>query len=171
MLNPKVQEALNAQFNAELYSAYLYLSMNDYFKAGSLEGFAHWMRLQAEEELLHAMKFFDFIQQRGGRVKPAAVAAPSAEWESPLQVFEETLKHERKVTALINDLVRLANAENDHATAIFLQWFVTEQVEEEESASGVLEQLRLVGDAKSGLFMIDRELAKRPADGGDDGAA
>ena len=160
-MTEKVENALNAQFNAELFSSYLYLSMNAYFRSINLDGFANWMYQQAKEELIHAMKFYDFIIQRGGRVIPAAVSAPPNEWESPLVVFEETLAHEQKVTGLVNDLVDIANAEHDHATQIFLQWFVTEQIEEEESAGGVLEQLKLLQDNQSGLFMVDRELAQR----------
>jgi len=161
MLTEKVQNALNEQFNAELYSSYLYLSMHAYFKSINLDGFANWMYQQAKEELLHAMKFYDFINQRGGRAKTAAIAEPPSEWESPLAVFEKTYSHEQKVTGLINDLVETANEAHDHATQIFLQWFVTEQVEEEESASGVLEQLKLMQGHAGGLFMIDRELEKR----------
>jgi ferritin len=111
------------------------------------------------------MKFYDFINQRGGKVKLLQVEAPATEWDSPLAVFEATLEHEQKVTGLINELVEMALAEHDHATNIFLQWFVSEQVEEEESVTGVLEQLKLMGEAKGGLFMIDRELAKRSAPG------
>ncbi|UCF93919.1 MAG: ferritin [Desulfobacterales bacterium] len=161
MLSEKMQAALNKQLNAELYSSYLYLAMNAYFKSVSLDGFANWMHYQAQEELTHALKFYDFVNQRGGRVTLAQVDAPPTEWDSPLAVFEATLAHEQKVTGLINDLVELAHEEHDHATSIFLQWFVSEQVEEEESVGGVLEQLRLMGEAKGGLFMIDRELAKR----------
>jgi ferritin len=163
MLTDKVQEALNNQFNAELYSSYLYLSMHSYFKSINLDGFANWMYQQAKEELAHAMKFYEFINQRGGRGRTAAIAEPPADWDSPLAVFEETLAHEQKVTGLINDLVEIANEAHDHATQIFLQWFVTEQVEEEESAGGVLEQLKLMQGHAGGLFMIDRELAKRAA--------
>ena len=161
MLTEKVQNALNDQFNAELYSSYLYLSMHAYFKSINLDGFANWMYQQAKEELLHAMKFYNFINQRGGRAKTAAVAEPPSEWDSPLAVFEETYSHEQKVTGLINDLVEIANEAHDHATQIFLQWFVTEQIEEEESASGVLEQLKLMQGHVGGIFMIDRELEKR----------
>lgn len=161
MLTDKVQTALNSQFNAELYSSYLYLSMHAYFKSVNLDGFANWMYQQAKEELMHAMKFYNFINQRGGRAKTAAIDEPPSDWESPLAVFEETLAHEQKVTGLINDLVETANEAHDHATQIFLQWFVTEQVEEEESAGGVLEQLKLMSGHAGGLFMIDRELAKR----------
>jgi len=161
MLSEKIQKALNDQLNAELYSSYLYLSMNAYFKSISLEGFANWMLAQAQEEMMHAMKFYDFINQRGGRVTLASIEKPPVEWTAPLAVFEETLKHEQKVTGLINDLVEVANAERDHATQIFLQWFVSEQVEEEDNVNGVLEQIKLLGEAKGGLFMIDREPAKR----------
>ena len=166
MLTEKMQKALNGQLNAELYSSYLYLSMNAYFKSVNLDGFANWMNYQAQEELEHSMKFYDFILQRGGKVELAPIAAPPTEWSSPLAVFEATLEHEQKVTGLINDLVEVAHAESDHATNIFLQWFVSEQVEEEESVGGVLEQLKLMGDAQGGLFMMDRELAKRGPSGG-----
>ena len=161
MLTEKMQTALNAQLNAELYSSYLYLSMNAYFKSVNLDGFANWMHYQAQEELEHAMKFYDYVLQRGGKVQLQEIEAPPTEWGSPLAVFEATLEHEQKVTGLINGLVDIAHEEHDHATNIFLQWFVSEQVEEEESVGGVLEQLKLMGDAKGGLFMIDRELAKR----------
>ena len=166
MLSDKMQTALNSQLNAELYSGYLYLAMNAYFKSINLDGFANWMYYQAQEELTHGMKFYDFINQRGGRVALEPIEAPPAQWDSPLAAFEATLAHEQKVTGLINDLMEVAVGERDHATQIFLQWFVSEQVEEEESVGGVLEQFRLMGEAKGGLFMIDRELAKRSAGGG-----
>ena len=166
MLNEKMKKALNDQLNAELYSSYLYLSMNAYFKSVNLDGFANWMYYQAQEELEHSLKFYDFIIRRGGKVQLQQIAAPPTEWNSPLAVFEATLEHEQKVTGLINNLVDVAHEERDHATSIFLQWFVSEQVEEEESVGGVLEQLKLIGDAKGGLFMVDRELAKRGASGG-----
>ena len=166
MLTDKMQKALNGQMNAELYSSYLYLSMNAYFKSVNLDGFANWMYYQAQEELEHAMKFYDFICQRGGRVQLAQIEAPPSEWNSPLTVFEDTLAHEQKVTGLINELVEVANEERDHASQIFLQWFVSEQVEEEDSVGGVLEQLKLMGEAKGGLFMMDREMAKRRPSGG-----
>ena len=161
MLSDRMEKALNGQVNAELYSSYLYLSMNAYFKSINLDGFANWMYAQAQEELMHAMKFYDFINQRGGRTLLAAIEAPPDQWDSPLAVFENTLKHEQKVTGLINGLVDIAIEERDHATQIFLQWFVTEQIEEEESVGNVLEQLKLLSDAKQGLFMMDRELATR----------
>jgi ferritin len=166
MLSEKMENALNGQLNAEMYSGYMYLSMNAYFKSINLDGFANWMYYQAQEELAHAMKFYEFIISRGGRVKLAQIDAPPDTWDSPLAVFEATLGHEQKVTGLINDLVEKALEEHDHASNIFLQWFVSEQVEEEESVGGVLEQLKLMGEAKGGLFMMDRELAKRSAGGG-----
>ena len=166
MLTEKMQTALNGQLNAELYSSYLYLSMNAYFKSVNLDGFANWMHYQAQEELEHSLKFYDFILQRAGTVQLQQIDAPPSEWSSPLAVFEATLEHEQKVTGLINGLVDVAHEERDHATNIFLQWFVSEQVEEEENVGGVLEQLKLMGDANGGLFMIDRELAKRSPSGG-----
>jgi ferritin len=161
MLSESMNTALNDQINAELYSAYLYMSMNAYFRSINLDGFATWMHAQAVEETEHAQKFFDFVNQRGGRVVFGAIDAPPAEWASPLAVFEDTLRHEQKISASINNLMEVALTEKDHATQIFLQWFVTEQVEEEESVGGVLEQLKLMGDAQGGLFMLDRELGKR----------
>ena len=140
--------------------------MNAYFKSVNLYGFANWMYYHAQEQLEHSLKFYDFVIQRGGKVQLTQIAAPPTEWDSPMAVFEATLAHEQKVTGLINDLVEIAHEERDHATNIFLQWFVSEQVEEEESVGGVLEQLKLMGDAKGGLFMIDRELAKRSPSGG-----
>jgi ferritin len=166
MLTENMQKALNGQLNAELYSSYLYLSMNAYFKSVNLDGFANWMHYQAQEELEHSLKFYDFILQRAGTVQLQQIDAPPSEWSSPLAVFEATLEHEQKVTGLINGLVDVAHEERDHATNIFLQWFVSEQVEEEENVGGVLEQLKLMGDAQGGLFMIDRELAKRSPSGG-----
>ncbi len=161
MLSEKMQEALNGQINAELYSAYLYLSMSAYFTSINLPGFANWMRVQAQEEMFHASKFYDFVNERGGRVILKEIAGPPAEFDSPLAVFEATLGHERKVTGLINELVNTAIEEKDHASHIFLQWFVSEQVEEESTAEGILQRLKLIGDDKSGLFMIDAELGQR----------
>jgi ferritin len=155
MLPEKMEKALNDQLNAEMYSSYLYLSMNAFFKSIGLEGFANWMYAQAQEEIMHAMKFYDFINQRGGRVILRQIEAPATEWDSPMAVFEATLKHEQKVTGLINDLVETALQDHDHASNIFLQWFVSEQVEEEENVEGVLQQLKLLSDAKGGLFMIE----------------
>jgi ferritin len=169
MIDKKIEKAINEQINAELYSAYLYLAMDAYFAAEGLAGFAHWMRMQVQEEMFHAMKMYDFLNERGGRVALAAIARPPADWKSPLDVFEEVAGHEAKVTGLINSLVNLALAEKDHATNIFLQWFVTEQVEEEASAGAVLQKLKLIGTDASGLFVLDREMGQRvftpPANG------
>jgi ferritin len=161
MIGKKMEEALNGQINAELYSAYLYLSMEAYFGCENLAGFANWMRVQTQEELMHAMKIYDFVAERGGRVVLRAIEQPPAKWNSPLGVFEAVYKHEQKVTGLINDLVNLAVEEKDHATNSFLQWFVTEQVEEEDNASTVLGQLKLIKDSPQALFMMDKEMAQR----------
>ncbi len=141
--------------------------MSAYFKSINLDGFANGMYYQAMEELTHAKKFYDFIIQRGGRVALTAIDGPLTEWKSPLDVFKETLKHERKVTGLINDLVDVALKAKDHATHVFLQWFVTEQVEE-ESVGGVLEQLKLLKGESGGLFMMDRELGNRSMGGAEE---
>ncbi|WP_291323398.1 ferritin [Desulfonatronospira sp.] len=161
MFSEKMQQAMNQQVNAEMYSSYLYLSMAGYFEGKNLPGCARWMRMQAQEELMHAMKIHDFIHERGGKVKLTAIEEPPGNWESPQAVFENVLSHEQKVTGLINDLVDLAIQEKDHASNIFLQWFVTEQVEEEASADGVLQKIRLTAEAPGGLFVIDQELGQR----------
>lgn len=161
MLSEKMQDALNGQLNAELYSAYLYVSMAAYFESANLPGFANWMRVQAQEEVTHAQKFYTYINERGSRVILRPIDGPPAEWDSPVAVFEAAYAHEQKVTGLISDLVNLAASENDHATNIFLQWFVTEQVEEEASADEVVQKLKLVGDVAGGLYMLDREMGQR----------
>lgn len=161
MISEKMQEALNGQLNAEIYSSYLYLSMAAYFQHINLGGFAAWMRVQVQEELVHVMKYYDFINERGGRVVLKPVEGPPAEWESPLAAFEAAYEHEQKVSGLINDLVERALEERDHASNIFLQWFVTEQVEEEDTANGVVQKIKLMGDARGGLFMLDQELGQR----------
>ncbi len=161
MLSEKVQNALNGQINAELYSSYLYLSMSSYFKADNLDGFANWMFIQTQEEMTHAMKFYDFINQRGGRVALPAIDAPPNDWNSVQDAFENVLAHEQKVTGFIHELVEVALSEHDHATNIFLQWFVTEQIEEEENANSLVQQLKFLDGAKEGIFMMDRELAQR----------
>jgi ferritin len=161
MISNKMQDAFNNQINAELYSSYLYLSMAAYFESINLPGFANWMRCQSQEEIVHAMKFYNFICERGGRVTLAAIDGPPTKWNSPLKVFEDAYAHEQKVTALINALVDLAVKQRDHASNSFLQWFVNEQVEEESSADKVVQQLNLAGENGSGLFMIDRELGTR----------
>lgn len=161
MLSEKMEKALNDQTNAEMYSAYLYLSMSAYFRSLNLSGFANWMKVQTQEELFHATKFYDFINERGGRVTLKAIEAPPIDRESTLAAFEAALLHEQKVTGLINDLVELAQEERDHATNIFLQWFVTEQVEEEDSVNEVIQKIKLMGDARGGMFMLDSELSQR----------
>jgi ferritin len=161
MITTDMQQKLNDQLNAELYSSYLYLSMAAYFESLDLEGFANWMRVQAREELMHAMKFFDFINSRGGKVTLAPIEGPPTEWKSAAEAFEQVYKHEQKVTGLINALASAAVAKSDHATGTFLQWFVNEQVEEEESANRILRNLKLIGSDGTGLLMLDRELAQR----------
>ncbi len=161
MISKKLENAINDQLNAELYSAYLYLSMAAYFESKNLSGFANWMRMQAQEEQVHAMKFFDFLNERGGRVILKDIKASQSEWKSPLDVFKNVYSHEQKVTSLINNLVNIAVKENDHATNNFLQWYVAEQVEEESSADEIVKKLELVGDSGHALFMVDQELGKR----------
>jgi ferritin len=161
MLKKKMETALNKQINAELYSAYLYLSMASWAESKGLDGVGNWFRIQYQEEQAHAMRLYDYVNERGSRVKLTAIDAPPTDWKSPLAVFKETLKHEQKVTGLINRLVDLARSESDHATDNMLQWFVAEQVEEEATADSILCRIELVGEKGEGLFMIDRELAAR----------
>ncbi len=161
MISKKIEDALNEQVNSELYSSYLYLSMESYFKAQNLNGFANWMKIQTQEEVMHTMKIYDFINERGGRVLLKAIEGPPTDWASALAVFKAVYEHEQKVTGLINDLVDLAIKEKDHATNSFLQWFVNEQVEEEASADEKVQQLKMMENAPGGMFMLDRELGQR----------
>jgi len=161
MLSATMEKAFNAQVNAELYSAYFYLAMVAYFEEQGLKGMASWMRCQTQEETMHGMKLFGYISERGGRASLTAIDGPKTEWPSALAVFEDVAAHEAKVTGLINSLVDVAQAEKDHAAVAFLQWFVTEQVEEEASAGDVVAQLRLIGNDGRGLLMLDRELGQR----------
>jgi len=161
MFSSAMQEAMNQQVNAELYSAYLYLAMAADFEESNLHGMAHWMQIQAKEETGHALKFFKYIVQRGGRVTLTSIAAPPSKWGSPHAIFDDVYKHERQVSGLIDKLVDLAAAEKDHASSAFLQWFVTEQVEEEANASDLQHQLKMIGESKQALFMLDRHLAQR----------
>lgn len=161
MLNPKIQDALNEQINAELYSAYLYLSMAHYFEAEGLPGFSNWFKIQFKEEQDHATIFMNYINQRGGRVLLKAIDAVPTQWASPMEVFTATLEHEQKVTALINGLYTLAVEENDYATRDRLNWFITEQVEEEDNCRTLIDKLRLIGDNGMGLYMLNTELAAR----------
>jgi ferritin len=161
MISPKIEKALNEQINAEMFSAYLYLAMVAYFQDKNLSGFANWMTVQNQEETFHAMKFFRYVSERGGRVTLGAIEKPQFEWESPLAAMEAAQKHEAYITGRINSLVDLAIKEKDHATASFLGWFVDEQVEEEDSVNAVVQKLRLLGSDGGGLFMMDRDMATR----------
>ncbi|MFN4190783.1 MAG: ferritin [Pseudothermotoga sp.] len=161
MISESIQRAFNEQIKKELDSAYLYLSMATYFDSQNLEGMAHWMKVQAKEEYKHAMKFYEHINERGGRVELFALEKPAKEWAGPFEVFKHVYEHEQKVTASIYSLVELAKKENDHAAYNFLQWFVNEQVEEESSASKILQTLEKIKDSPVGIIMMDRELAKR----------
>ena len=161
MLSEKMYDALNTQINREIYSAYLYLSMSAYSTYIGLKGFANWFMVQYQEEMSHAMKLYDYVNDHGNHVKLMAIDEPPTVFESPLDMFEKTLAHEKKVTAYINELVDLAIEERDHATGIFLQWFVTEQIEEESNDNEIIARLKLIGDDGNGLLMLDKELATR----------
>ena len=161
MLSKKMEKALNEQINAEFFSSYLYLSMAAYFERLNLTGFANWMRVQEKEENAHGMIFFNYVNGRGGKVELLAIEKPASDWKNPIKVFEEVLKHEQKITALINNLVNIAIQEKDHATNNKLQWFIAEQVEEEANSSALLEQLKLVEGNGQGLLLLDRELKTR----------
>jgi ferritin len=161
MISKKMNEVLNGQVNAELYSSYLYLSMSSWFSEKSLSGFAGWMRAQAQEELFHSIKILDYILERGGNVQLETIEKPKGSWSSPLEIIQETADHEAKVTGLINDLVDVALKERDHAANIFLQWFVAEQVEEEASVGEVVEKMKMIGDDSAGMFAMDMEMGKR----------
>jgi ferritin len=160
-MDKQMEKALNDQINAEMASAYLYLGMSSYFTDRNLKGFAQWMRVQAKEEMGHAMKIFDFVQERLGSVSLGAIAAPKGKWTSPAEVMKATLAHEKKVTGLIHGLVAMAKAKKDYATEVFLQWFVKEQVEEEANADEIVQQLKMIGDQPGPLFMLDSVLGKR----------
>lgn len=161
MIGKAMQDAMNEQINKELFSSYLYLSMAAYFEAKNLPGFAHWMRMQADEEREHAMKFYDFILERGGRVELKAIAAPKTDWNSNLEVAEEVAAHEAKVTASIYSLYELAQTEKDYPAQVMLQWFVTEQVEEEKSAAEIVADLKLIEERGTAVLMLDHRLGKR----------
>jgi len=160
-ISEKMNEALNDQLNKELYSAYLYLSMAAWAESNNLNGFAHWFKVQAKEELGHAMKFYSFIFERGGKVFLKDVSKPKTDWSSPVEVFEDTLEHEKYITKSIHEILKLAREEGDYSTEVFLHWFIDEQVEEEDQARKILDTLRMIGDNKAALFAIDRELVKR----------
>lgn len=161
MLKQPVESALNEQINAEFFSAYLYLAMSGYFEASHLPGFAGWMRAQAREEAAHAMRFFDFVTERGGGVSLKAIAQPPLEFSSALAAFEQALEHERQITQAIHDIHGVATREGDLASQPFLLSFIQEQVEEERTVGEIVDRLRLAGDSSVALLLVDRELAAR----------
>jgi len=161
-VDKQLEKAMNEKMTGEFYSAYLYLSMASYFEAESLEGFSHWMKTQAQEETLHAMKFFNFLNERGTKVVLGAINKPPANFLSIEDVFKKTLKHEQGVTAGINSLYKTASKLNDNSVCIFLQWFINEQVEEEKSPTDILGKLKYVGNQPAGILMLDKELGARP---------
>jgi ferritin len=160
-LSKTMETAINKQIQAEYYSSYMYLAMAAYCDSVNMPGYAHWMREQAEEELEHALKFFDYIVERGGRVILEAIQQPPVEYDSLLAVAEETYAHEQKVTSLIHALYEVAVAEKDYASQVFLQWYIKEQVEEEDNARTIVDQFKMIGDHPNGLFMLDRQLGAR----------
>ena len=161
MINEKMNAALNEQVNAEMYSAYLYLSMQAYFQKLNLQGFVNWMNIQVQEEMAHARGLYDYIQERDGEIILGTIKKPEQSWNSPLEVFEAVLAHEQLVTSLINKLADVADETKDRAAALFLQWYIKEQVEEEATVSGVLETLRMIKDDKHALLLLDKDLATR----------
>ncbi len=168
MLTKKMHQALNDQIHHELESAYIYLSMAAYFETENFPGFAHWMKMQFEEEMAHAFRFYDYIHSRGEKVKLLAIAEPPDTFESPLAAFENALGHERKISKDIHNLYGLAMEEKDYPSLSFLQWFIDEQVEEEEHVGGVVEDIKRVHQSDQGLLMLDRELAQRQPDNGEE---
>lgn len=164
MISKKVQDAINEQIKHEISSGYLYLSMSAHCEANNLPGMARWLRVQWEEELSHAMKLFDFVHERGGSVTLQAIDQPPVKFKAPLEIFEQVLAHEQKVTALINRLYEIADKESDYPAQVELQWFIKEQVEEEKNASDIVEQLKMVGSSSSALLMLDKQLGSRKED-------
>jgi ferritin len=164
MIGQKMQDSFNTHIQAELDSAYLYLAMSAYCDAQNFRGFAHWLRIQHNEEMAHAYKMIEYLLERGGKVELKSIAAPPAEFGTPLKVFEQVYAHEQAVTKRIHDLYDKAMGEKDVATQVFLQWFVTEQVEEEANASEVVEKIRFLGDKASSLLYLDKEMKKRVAE-------
>ena len=162
MIAKKMEKALNDHLYEEFYSFYLYLAMSEDLNSEGLSGMAHWMRNQAQEEYIHAIKFMDYIAEQGGKVILKAIPAPPKSWKEPKVIFDEALGHEQHITACINKLVDIAASLKDHATVNFLNWFVGEQVEEEASAREVVDMFKMTGKAPGGVFMINRELAQRP---------
>lgn len=165
-MNKKIEKAFNTHLNAEFYSSYLYLSMASYFVAQNLEGMAAWMRIQVDEERMHGLKFLDFICDRNGRVILEQIDKPKTDWSSPLEAFQDALDHERLISKKINELADLAMKESDHAAGAFLQWFVTEQVEEEANVQAIVGKLELIKDNGMGLLMVDQQLGQRTPSAG-----
>ncbi len=161
MLKDKMKDALIKQVNEEFYSSYLYLSMSAYFDSIGLKGFANWMMVQYKEETEHGMKIYNYLLSQGADIELFQINKPPSKWDSPLHAFEETLKHEQHITECINNLVDLAEELKDRATYNFLQWFIDEQVEEEENDREIIDKLKLIGDSKNGLFMLDKDLSQR----------
>ena len=161
MLSKAIQDALNFQINKELYSSYLYLAMSSHFSEANLSGFASWMRVQSGEEYGHAMKFYGYLIERNGHVELDVIEKPQAKFKSPADVFTQVLEHEQKVSGMITKLYELAVKEKDYPTQIMLQWFITEQVEEERTAGDILDQLKMIGDSPVSIIMMDRQLAVR----------
>jgi ferritin len=161
MINDKMQDAINEQITAEFYSAYMYLSMSAYFEAKNLHGFAKWLRVQAQEEQGHALKFYDYLIERGGRVQLGAINQPPLEWGSNLEAFQAVLVHEQKVTGMINKLYEVALKQKDYAAQVMLQWFINEQVEEEKNAGDIIEQLLMIEAHGTAVLMLDHQLGKR----------
>ncbi len=161
MLSKKIESALNDQLTREFFASQLYLSMSAYFTHENLSGFANWTYVQHQEEITHGIKFFKYINDKGGRVILKKIETPKSIWNSPVDVFKDVLAHEQKVTGLINKLVVIAKAEKDYATENMLQWFITEQVEEEANASNLLHKMKLIKNSNSGLLFLDNELSKR----------
>lgn len=168
MLSEKMQAALNDQINMELSAYYTYLAMSAHLEAEGLPGFATWMRHHAEEEMMHAMKIYDYINTRRGRIELKALAQPKNQWDSLLAAFEDAFEHERQVSIAIDKLVSLAREESDHATYSFLQWFVDEQVEEEEVVDNAIQKLKMIGDFGPGLYMLDREMMNAEPEEGEE---
>ncbi|MCK4906956.1 MAG: ferritin [Spirochaetes bacterium] len=161
MLTKRIEKELNDQINAEFYSAYLYLSMAAFFESINLKGFANWVYIQFQEEQSHAMLTYNYINERGSSVTLSSIEAPPSKWDGPVHIFEEILKHEQEVTCMINKLISTSMEEKDHASVNFLQWFVSEQVEEESGVSDILQQLKMIDGKGAGLLMLDRELKQR----------
>jgi len=164
MISKALEDAINEQIKNEFYSAYMYLSMSAFFEQRTLKGFAHWLRVQFEEEQGHALKFYGYLHDRNGTVKLQAIPQPPVEWKSNIDAFNQVLEHEQKVTAMINKLYELAVKENDYATQVLLQWFITEQVEEEKNATEIIANLQLIEERGTAALMLDHQLGKRGKD-------